>query len=36
MLRCVSAGAELDYVMVAGATRRGKRPPRLGKLHETE
>ena len=30
MLRCVSAGAELDYVTVAGATRRGKRPPRLG------
>jgi hypothetical protein len=29
MLRCVSAGTELDYVVVAGATRRGKRPPRL-------
>jgi hypothetical protein len=29
MLRCVSAGEELDYVEVAGASRRGRRPPRL-------
>jgi hypothetical protein len=29
LLRCVSDSAELDYVAVAGATRRGKRPPRL-------
>src|ERR687892_1033862 len=29
LLRCVREGAELDYVAVAGATRRGPRPPRL-------
>ena len=29
MLRCVMAGAELEYTPVAGATRRGHRPPRL-------
>ncbi len=29
MLRCVDAGAELEYVPVRGATRRGSRPPRL-------
>jgi hypothetical protein len=29
MLRCVSSGAELQYVPVAGAIRNGKRPPRL-------
>jgi hypothetical protein len=29
MLRCVSDRRELDYVPVAGATRRGTRPPRL-------
>ena len=29
LLRCVRAGAELDYVPVAGAVRRGPRPPRL-------
>lgn len=29
MLRCVDAGAELTYVPVAGALRRGQRPPRL-------
>ena len=29
LLRAVRAGAELDYVPVAGAIRRGARPPRL-------
>jgi hypothetical protein len=29
LLRCVDEGRELDYVPVAGATRHGKRPPRL-------
>ena len=29
LLRCVDAGRELEYVPVAGATRRGPRPPRL-------
>ena len=29
MLRCVLDGVELDYVPVAGATRRGQRPPKL-------
>ena len=29
LLRCVSEGRELDYASVAGATRRGPRPPRL-------
>jgi len=29
LLRAVRAGAELDYVPVAGAVRRGPRPPRL-------
>ncbi len=29
MLRCVEEGRELRYVPVAGATRRGRRPPRL-------
>jgi hypothetical protein len=32
MLRAVDAGEELDYAPVAGATRRGKRPPRLTPL----
>jgi hypothetical protein len=32
MLRCVSSGAELDYVPVAGAIRNGKRPPKLTPL----
>jgi hypothetical protein len=32
MLRCVADRAELAYVPVAGATRRGKRPPRLSPL----
>ena len=30
LLRCVSEGRELDYIAVAGAARRGPRPPRLG------
>jgi len=29
MLRCVLRGEELDYVPIAGAIRRGPRPPRL-------
>jgi hypothetical protein len=29
LLRAVRAGVELDYVPVAGAVRRGRRPPRL-------
>ena len=29
MLRCVDADTELDYAPVAGATRTGKRPPKL-------
>ena len=29
MLRCVLSGTELDYVPVAGALRRGQRPPKL-------
>jgi hypothetical protein len=29
MLRCVDEGRELSYVPVAGATRHGRRPPRL-------
>ncbi|HZN56293.1 MAG TPA: hypothetical protein VFB67_13325 [Candidatus Polarisedimenticolaceae bacterium] len=32
MLRCVLGGAELTYVPLAGAARRGKRPPRLTPL----
>jgi hypothetical protein len=32
MLRCVSAGEELEYVPLAGAVRRGQRPPRLEPL----
>jgi len=30
MLRCVQQRTELGYVAIAGAARRGKRPPRLG------
>jgi hypothetical protein len=29
LLRCVTSAEELDYVPVAGAIRRGGRPPRL-------
>ena len=32
MLRCVTAGIELEYAPVAGATRHGQRPPRLEPL----
>lgn len=32
MLRCVTAGVELEYVPVAGATRHGQRPPKLAPL----
>jgi hypothetical protein len=29
MLRCVTAGEELDYAPIAGAVRTGRRPPKL-------
>ncbi len=29
LLRCVRGGRELDYVPIAGAVRRGRRPPKL-------
>ena len=29
MLRSVASGTELDYVAIAGAVRRGRRPPKL-------
>lgn len=32
LLRCVAAGEELEYIPVAGAIRRGQRPPRLDPL----
>ncbi len=32
LLRCVREGRELEYIPVAGATRRGKRPPRLSRV----
>ena len=32
MLRCVSARQELQYIPVAGAVRRGQRPPKLAPL----
>jgi hypothetical protein len=32
MLRCARAGMELHYVPVGGATRHGKRPPRLPRI----
>jgi hypothetical protein len=32
MLRCVTAGVELEYGPLAGAIRRGSRPPRLAPL----
>jgi hypothetical protein len=32
MLRCVTAGLELDYTPIAGAVRHGQRPPRLEPL----
>ena len=33
MLRCVMAGTELEYAPIAGAVRRGQRPPRLAPVH---
>jgi hypothetical protein len=35
MLRCVTAGVELEYSPVAGAVRHGTRPPRLQPLKST-
>lgn len=32
MLRCVTGGTELEYISIAGAVRRGARPPRLEPL----
>ena len=32
MLRCVTAGVELEYAPIAGATRHGQRPPKLEPL----
>ena len=32
MLRCVDAGVELEYAPLAGAVRRGQRPPKLAPL----
>jgi hypothetical protein len=32
MLRCVTAGIQLDYVPIAGALRHGQRPPKLAPL----
>jgi hypothetical protein len=32
LLRCVTAGLELEYAPIAGAIRRGARPPRLEPL----
>jgi hypothetical protein len=34
MLRCVESGEELTYVPIAGAARRGKRPPKLAPLRK--
>jgi len=36
LLRCVTAGLELEYVPVKGATRHGQRPPKLEPLRTTE
>ena len=35
LLRCVTAGLELEYVPVKGATRHGQRPPRLEPIRTT-
>jgi hypothetical protein len=32
MLRCVTAGAELEYAPIAGAVRHGQRPPKLAPI----
>ena len=34
MLRCVADGTELEYVPIAGAVRKGKRPPKLAPLRK--
>ncbi len=36
MLRCVAAGTELSYEPVAGAVRRGSRPPKLAPLRKSQ
>jgi hypothetical protein len=35
MLRCVTAGLELEYVPIAGAVRHGRRPPKLEPIKKT-
>jgi len=35
MLRCVTAGLELEYVPIAGAMRHGQRPPKLEPIKKT-
>ena len=35
MLRCVTAGLELEYVPIAGAVRHGRRPPKLEPIRTT-
>jgi hypothetical protein len=35
MLRCVTAGLELEYVPIAGAIRHGQRPPKLEPIKKT-
>ena len=35
MLRCVTAGLELEYVPIAGAIRHGQRPPKLEPIKRT-
>ena len=35
MLRCVTAGLELEYVPLKGAIRHGQRPPKLEPLRTT-
>lgn len=36
MLRCVASRSELTYIPIAGATRHGKRPPRLAPLRMSQ
>jgi hypothetical protein len=36
LLRCVTAGLELEYVPLKGAIRHGQRPPRLEPLRTTK
>ena len=35
MLRCVTAGEELEYTPLEGAIRRGRRPPKLAPIART-